>query len=106
MLGVEAEGKEIKTVEGIADGEDLHPLQQKFIDHVALQCVFAFGHRDLVDRARPVDDELQRQRQRSGRFLITAQTHVEYEFRSVADLPPLDVVDPNRDILLGRIGVV
>lgn len=38
MLGVEAEGKEIETVEGIADGETLHPLQRKFIDHAALQC--------------------------------------------------------------------
>ena len=38
MLGAEAEGAEIGTVEGIADGEDLHPLQRKFIEHAALQC--------------------------------------------------------------------
>ncbi|ATG43458.1 iron-sulfur cluster binding domain-containing protein [Phaeobacter piscinae] len=38
VLGVEAEGQEIATVEGIAPGETLHPLQQKFIDHAALQC--------------------------------------------------------------------
>ena len=38
MLGVEAEGREIGTIEGIADGEDLHPLQRKFIEHAALQC--------------------------------------------------------------------
>ena len=38
VLGVEAEGKSIGTVEGIADGENLHPLQQKFIEHAALQC--------------------------------------------------------------------
>ncbi len=38
VLGVEAEGHEIGTVEGIADGEELHPLQQKFIEHAALQC--------------------------------------------------------------------
>ncbi|SDD37462.1 (2Fe-2S)-binding protein [Ruegeria marina] len=38
VLGVEAEGKEIGTVEGIADGDVLHPLQQKFIDYAALQC--------------------------------------------------------------------
>mgnify|MGYP003326771049 FL=1 len=38
MLGVEAHGKLIETIEGMATGEDLHPLQQKFIDHVALQC--------------------------------------------------------------------
>jgi carbon-monoxide dehydrogenase small subunit len=38
MLGVEAEGKEISTVEGMADGETLHPLQKKFIEYAALQC--------------------------------------------------------------------
>ena len=38
MLGAEAEGKEIATVEGISDGETLHPLQKKFIEYAALQC--------------------------------------------------------------------
>ncbi|WP_037308991.1 (2Fe-2S)-binding protein [Ruegeria halocynthiae] len=38
MLGVEAEGKQIDTVEGIAEGDVLHPLQKNFIEHAALQC--------------------------------------------------------------------
>ena len=38
MLGAEAEGKSIETVEGIAAGEDLHPLQNRFIEYAALQC--------------------------------------------------------------------
>lgn len=38
VLGVEMEGKSIETIEGMADGDDLHPLQQKFLDHAALQC--------------------------------------------------------------------
>lgn len=38
VLGAEAEGKEIGTVEGIATEQDLHPIQQKFLDHAALQC--------------------------------------------------------------------
>ena len=38
VLGAEAEGKSIGTVEGIADGEELHPLQKNFIKHAALQC--------------------------------------------------------------------
>ena len=38
MLGVEAEGKSIDTIEGMATGEKLHPLQQKFLEHAALQC--------------------------------------------------------------------
>ncbi len=40
VLGVEAEGKAIGTVEGISDGGTLHPLQRKFIEHAALQCGF------------------------------------------------------------------
>lgn len=38
VMGVEANGKKVETIEGMADGDDLHPLQQKFIDHIALQC--------------------------------------------------------------------
>ena len=38
MLAVEAEGKSIQTMEGMAAGETLHPLQRKFIEHAALQC--------------------------------------------------------------------
>ena len=38
MLGAEAEGREIGTIEGMADGDQLHPLQRKFIEHAALQC--------------------------------------------------------------------
>ena len=38
VLGAEAEGKSVATVEGIAEGENLHPLQEKFIEYAALQC--------------------------------------------------------------------
>ena len=38
VLGIEANGKKVETIEGMAQGEELHPLQRKFIDHVALQC--------------------------------------------------------------------
>ena len=38
MLGVEAKGKSIATIEGMANGEQLHPLQRKFLEHAALQC--------------------------------------------------------------------
>ena len=38
VLGVEADGTEIETIEGMASGDQLHPLQEKFIEHVALQC--------------------------------------------------------------------
>ncbi len=38
IFGVEAEGQELTTVEGLADGDKLHPLQQKFLEHASLQC--------------------------------------------------------------------
>jgi aerobic carbon-monoxide dehydrogenase small subunit len=38
MLGVEAQGKAIQTIEGMAEGSSLHPLQRKFLEHAALQC--------------------------------------------------------------------
>ena len=38
VMGVEAEGKSIETIEGMADGDQLHPLQQKFLENAALQC--------------------------------------------------------------------
>lgn len=38
MLGAEAGGHQIETIEGVADGDKLHPLQEKFLEHAALQC--------------------------------------------------------------------
>ena len=38
VLGVEAEGKDIQTIEGMALGDELHPLQKNFIEFAALQC--------------------------------------------------------------------
>ena len=38
VLGVEANGKKVETIEGMAQGDKLHPLQRKFLEHAALQC--------------------------------------------------------------------
>ena len=38
MLGVEAQGRRVETIEGMATGDRLHPLQTKFLEHAALQC--------------------------------------------------------------------
>src|SRR5262245_65588929 len=38
VLGVEAQGRSVTTVEGLATPQGLHPLQQKFLEHAALQC--------------------------------------------------------------------
>ena len=55
VLGAEVEGSKVETVEGMADGTNLHPLQSKFIEHAALQCGvctpgFLVAAKALLDR--------------------------------------------------------
>jgi carbon-monoxide dehydrogenase small subunit len=40
MFAVQADGKTIRTVEGLANGDDLHPMQRAFMEHHGLQCGF------------------------------------------------------------------
>src|SRR5215207_8028014 len=40
MLAVQARGAEVTTVEGVADGDQLHPVQQAFVDSHSFQCGF------------------------------------------------------------------
>ena len=61
VLGVEADGRSIGTVEGLTENGQLHPLQQKFIDHAALQCGictpgFLMSSRALLEK-NPNPDE-------------------------------------------------
>ncbi len=64
VLGVEAGGKKIETIEGMADGDKLHPLQEKFIEHVALQCgictpgLFIAAKHLVEDTPDPTEDEV------------------------------------------------
>ena len=64
VLAVEAEGREVNTVEGLADGDTLHPLQSNFINHAALQCGvctpgFLIASKALLDRnPNPSDEEI------------------------------------------------
>ena len=64
VLGPEARGKTIQTVEGLADGDKLHPLQQKFLENAALQCGictpgFLMAAKALLDRnSKPTEHEV------------------------------------------------
>lgn len=64
MLGAEAEGRKIETVEGMASGDKLHPLQTKFLEHAALQCGvctpgFLMAAKALLDRnPDPSEEEI------------------------------------------------
>jgi len=62
VLGAEAEGRKVTTVEGLADGDKLHPLQEKFIEHAALQCGictpgFLVAAKALLDENDDPDEE-------------------------------------------------
>lgn len=64
VLGAEAEGRDIATVEGMAQGDKLHPLQQKFLEHAALQCGictpgFLIAAKDLLAKnPDPTEEEI------------------------------------------------
>jgi carbon-monoxide dehydrogenase small subunit len=61
VLGVEAQGKEVTTIEGIATAEGLHPIQQSFLEQAALQCGictpgFILAAKGLLDQEPDADE--------------------------------------------------
>jgi carbon-monoxide dehydrogenase small subunit len=63
VLAAEVQGKRVTTIEGIANGDTLHPLQQQFLEHAALQCGvctpgFIVAAKALLD-ANPNPSELE-----------------------------------------------
>jgi carbon-monoxide dehydrogenase small subunit len=62
VLAVEAEGAEVTTIEGIATADGLHPIQEKFLEHAALQCGictpgFIVATKALLDKEPEPDEE-------------------------------------------------
>jgi carbon-monoxide dehydrogenase small subunit len=64
VLAAEADGREITTVEGLAEGGRLHPIQQAFVDHGGLQCGFCtpgmiLSAKALLDKnPHPTEEEI------------------------------------------------
>ncbi len=64
MLGVEVQGKSVETIEGMGRGDELHPLQRKFLEHAALQCGICtpgvlIAAKSLLDRnTNPTETEV------------------------------------------------
>ena len=64
LLAVDAHGKQVRTVEGLADGDRLHPIQAAFVKHDALQCGFCtpgmlMSCAHLVDNVNhPTDEQI------------------------------------------------
>ena len=66
MLAVQANGKNITTIEGIADGDNLHPVQKAFRDHHGLQCGFCtpgmiMAAIDIINRKPNLDEKTVRE---------------------------------------------
>ena len=62
VLGVEAEGKTVTTIEGVATAEGLHPIQQAFLENAALQCGictpgFIMAAKGLLEQEPDADEE-------------------------------------------------
>jgi len=64
VLAGEMQGRTLKTIEGVAEGSQLHPIQQKFLEHAALQCGFCtpgfiVASKALLDRnPNPTETEV------------------------------------------------
>ena len=64
VLGAEVDGSTVETIEGMADGDRLHPLQQKFLEEAALQCGictpgFIVAAKALLDKEpNPSEDQI------------------------------------------------
>ena len=91
VLGCEVGGRKIDTIEGVAKGQTLHPLQQKFLEHAALQCGVCtpgvlMAAKALLDR-EPDPDE------RTVRFALAGNlcrcTGYDKIIRAVLDAAPM-----------------
>ena len=64
ILALQADGKEVLTIEGLADGDKLHPIQQAFVDYFATQCGYCtpgmiMSAKALLDeKSDPTEDEV------------------------------------------------
>ncbi len=90
MFAVQAEGKAIRTVESLADGDDLHPLQESFMQHHALQCgyctpgflMLAVG---ILENQPDIGDEELREALSSNLCRCTGYTNIIEAVRAAAD---------------------
>ena len=64
ILALQADGHEVTTVEGVADGDKLHPIQEAFVEHGAIECGFCTPARVMAAKAlldenpHPTEDEI------------------------------------------------
>lgn len=105
-LALEADGCDIKTVEGLADGENLSDLQQSFVDHGAVQCGFCtpgmLMSADYLLRQEPCPDRRTVRKALSGNICrCTGYTKivdaVEHAGNPSQDCPDCSCPDPGKE---------
>ncbi len=89
MLALQAEGAEVTTIEGLAAGDGLHPIQRAFVEHHGLQCGFCtpgmiLTATDLLARDSDPDDETIRHSLRGNYCRCTGYQTVVESVRAAA----------------------
>ena len=90
MLAVQANGKNITTIEGIADGDNLHPVQEAFRDHHGLQCGFCtpgmiMAAIDIINRKPNLDEKTVREELEGNLCRCTGYQNIVKSILAAAD---------------------
>jgi carbon-monoxide dehydrogenase small subunit len=90
LLAVQADGSKISTIEGLAQGEQLHPVQQAFLEHHALQCGFCtpgmvMAAVDLLTHARNPSETQIREALSGNLCMCTGYVNIVHAVRAAAD---------------------
>ena len=90
MLAVQANGKNITTIEGIADGDNLHPVQEAFREHHGLQCGFCtpgmiMAAIDIINRKPNLDEKIVREELEGNLCRCTGYQNIVNSILAAAD---------------------
>ena len=90
MLAVQADGMNVTTIEGIADGDDLHPVQEAFRDNHGLQCGFCtpgmiMAAIDIINRKPNLDEKIVREELEGNLCRCTGYQNIVKSILAAAD---------------------
>ena len=90
MLAVQADGAEILTIEGVAEGDNLHPMQEAFREHHGLQCGFCtpgmiMSAIDIINRIPNLDEQTVREELEGNLCRCTGYQNIVKAILSVAN---------------------
>ena len=90
MLAVQADGMNVTTIEGIADGDNLHPVQEAFRDNHGLQCGFCtpgmiMAAIDIINRKPNLDEKIVREELEGNLCRCTGYQNIVKSILAAAD---------------------